>query len=246
MAQQRKSSKRTTGKKTAQTKKKPTTAATRKATTSARKAAAARTKNVSAAASATAGSRKKVEPVAPEVDAESLELEVASQDVHPTVAMVRGLAAIVEDHGLSELVVEVDDATITLRRGGTLMMPESVAAAPMMSMAPAPAALAGHAAPAAPPSAPAATPTPEPAPADDAHVVTSPFVGTFYRRPNPDASPYVESGARVEKGQVLCIVEAMKLMNEIEADITGTLTEILVDDATPVEYGQSLFKIVPA
>jgi acetyl-CoA carboxylase biotin carboxyl carrier protein len=75
--------------------------------------------------------------------------------------------------------------------------------------------------------------------------VTSPFVGTFYGRPNPDSPPYVTLGARVERGQVLCIVEAMKLMNEIEADAAGTIAEILVKDAQPVEYGQPLFKIAP-
>jgi len=73
--------------------------------------------------------------------------------------------------------------------------------------------------------------------------VTSPFVGTFYRRPNPDSPNYAAVHAKVEKGQVLCIVEAMKLMNEIEADVAGTVTAILVDDGAPVEYGQPLFKI---
>jgi acetyl-CoA carboxylase biotin carboxyl carrier protein len=74
-------------------------------------------------------------------------------------------------------------------------------------------------------------------------VVTSPFVGTFYRRPNPDADTYVEVGGRVEKGQVLCIIEAMKLMNEIEADVSGTVVAVLAADSEPVEYGQPLFKI---
>ena len=72
-----------------------------------------------------------------------------------------------------------------------------------------------------------------------------PVVGTFYRKPNPDSSAYVSQGERVERGQVLCIVEAMKLMNEIEADISGTIVAILVEDNQPVEYGQPLFKIAP-
>ena len=91
-----------------------------------------------------------------------------------------------------------------------------------------------------PPAATAAAP----APVDDkSHVVTSPFVGTFYRKPNPDSPNYVSQGEKVEKGAVLCIVEAMKLMNEIEADVAGTVTAILVEDGSPVEYGQPLFKI---
>jgi acetyl-CoA carboxylase biotin carboxyl carrier protein len=91
----------------------------------------------------------------------------------------------------------------------------------------------------APHPAPAA-----PAPVDDkSHAVTSPFVGTFYRKPNPDSQVYVSLNEKVEKGQVLCIVEAMKLMNEIEADVSGTVVAILVEDGSPVEYGQPLFKI---
>ena len=71
--------------------------------------------------------------------------------------------------------------------------------------------------------------------------VTSPIVGTFYRSPSPDADPYVEEGESVKKGQVLCIVEAMKLMNEIESDVTGEIVKILVANGQPVEYGQPLF-----
>jgi acetyl-CoA carboxylase biotin carboxyl carrier protein len=76
--------------------------------------------------------------------------------------------------------------------------------------------------------------------------VTSPFVGTFYRSPTPDVAPFVEVGARVVVGQTLCIVEAMKLMNEIEADVTGTLLEVLVDNGVSVEFGQKLFKVKKA
>ena len=71
--------------------------------------------------------------------------------------------------------------------------------------------------------------------------MTSPFVGTFYRKPNPDSAPYVSLSDRVQRGQVLCIVEAMKLMNEIEADAAGTVKAILVENGQPVEYGQPLF-----
>ena len=73
--------------------------------------------------------------------------------------------------------------------------------------------------------------------------VTSPFVGTFYRSPAPDADPFVETGKRVKKGETLCIVEAMKLMNEIEAECDGIVKEILIQNATPVEYGETLFVI---
>jgi len=115
------------------------------------------------------------------------------------------------------------------------------------------------------PSVAAATPAPQPVPGtpvaqgsaapepaaatleeEDLHPVSSPIVGTFYRAPNPDADPYVKVGDFVEQGQTLCIVEAMKLMNEIEADISGTVVKVLPENAQPVEYGESLFMVRPA
>jgi acetyl-CoA carboxylase biotin carboxyl carrier protein len=83
-------------------------------------------------------------------------------------------------------------------------------------------------------------------PESDLAEVTSPMVGTFYRAPAPDAPPYVEVGDRVTKGQTLCILEAMKLMNELESEVSGTIREICVDNAEPVEFGQVLFRIDPA
>jgi acetyl-CoA carboxylase biotin carboxyl carrier protein len=164
-----------------------------------------------------------------------------SPDGGPLVAMARGLAEIVAEHGLSELILDTKEVTLTVRRGGAPVVaaPHPVAVAPA---APAPVALPPAAAPA---PAAAAAPAAAPRPDDRTHVVTSPFVGTFYRRPNPDSSPYVSLGDRVERGHVLCIVEAMKLMNEIEADVAGTVTAILVEDNQPVEYGQALFKTAP-
>ena len=97
---------------------------------------------------------------------------------------------------------------------------------------------------------PEASAAPEPAAAapeeENLHPVSSPIVGTFYRAPNPDADPYVKVGDFVEQGQTLCIVEAMKLMNEIEADISGTVVKVLPENAQAVEYGESLFMVRPA
>ena len=103
-----------------------------------------------------------------------------------------------------------------------------------------------HAAPAPPPPAPAAEPSraeQPPAPKANVKEIVSPIVGTFYRAPAPDASPFVEVGTRVTKGQVLCIVEAMKIMNQIESDAGGTVAAILVENGQPVAYGQPLFHI---
>lgn len=92
--------------------------------------------------------------------------------------------------------------------------------------------------------APVAAPRPE-TPAIDARTIPAPIVGTFYRAPAPDAAPYVKEGDRVRKGQVVCIIEAMKLMNQIESDIDGVVVEILVENASPVQFGQALFRIGP-
>ena len=94
-------------------------------------------------------------------------------------------------------------------------------------------------------AAPAATVEP-PAEAADLHVVKSPIVGTFYRSASPTAEPYVKVGDTIKKGQVLCIIEAMKLMNELECEVSGTIAEICVENAQPVEYGQVLFRVDPA
>jgi acetyl-CoA carboxylase biotin carboxyl carrier protein len=92
-------------------------------------------------------------------------------------------------------------------------------------------------------TAPAAEST---APAGDQTAITSPMVGTFYLTPSPEAEPFVKVGQKIEKGQVICIVEAMKLMNEIESDQSGRIAEILVENAQPVEFGQQLFLLEPA
>jgi acetyl-CoA carboxylase biotin carboxyl carrier protein len=90
-----------------------------------------------------------------------------------------------------------------------------------------------------------ATPAPMASPADNLHVIKSPIVGTFYAAPNPEAGPFVKVGDTVKAGQTVCIIEAMKLMNEIEADISGEVARILVENGQPVEYGEPLFALRP-
>jgi acetyl-CoA carboxylase biotin carboxyl carrier protein len=121
------------------------------------------------------------------------------------------------------------------------MAPPAALGAPVYAASAAPAATAAPAAPAGPaaPAAPAATA----APAANTHQVRSPIVGTFYRAPAPDAAAFVQVGQHVSAGSVLCIVEAMKLMNEIESDVAGTILKILVENGQPVEYDQPLFLI---
>jgi acetyl-CoA carboxylase biotin carboxyl carrier protein len=140
--------------------------------------------------------------------------------------------------------LEIDDANagmrVRLKRGG----PDAVAAPVVQVMQGAGGAPLAPAAALVQPAAPAAGGgTPEAAPAPAGHAVTSPLVGTFYRSPSPDAAPFVEIGARIQVDQVLCIVEAMKVMNEIKSEVAGEVLDILVDNGEPVEYGQPLFLV---
>lgn len=155
---------------------------------------------------------------------------------------------------LERLIQAIDQSSldsIEIERGGTRV--RLAKSPPVASVVAAPAAAhASGPAPAAAPPAPApaagSAPAPSaPAPASSHLVdVTSPMVGTFYRAPAPDAPNYVEKGKRISRGDTLCIIEAMKLMNELEAEVEGTIVEILVENAQPVEYGQVLFRVDPA
>lgn len=139
---------------------------------------------------------------------------------------LKTLIDLVADSGIAEL-------EITEGEGKVKIVKFSQANAPV-AYAPAPAAVAPAA---AAPVAPAAPVVP------DGHAVKSPMVGTFYRSPNPGASAFVELGQSVKEGEPLCIIEAMKLLNEIEADKSGVIKEILVENGEPVEFGQPLFVI---
>ena len=159
-----------------------------------------------------------------------------------TLDEVKALVKVLEGTDVTSLRWDRNGQKIVIRRG-----PPAAPALHPVALPPTPAAVPLAVAPAL--AVPAAAPAAPVAPAAEAKagaVVTSPFVGTFYRAPSPDAPPFVDVGAVVKKGQVLCIVEAMKLMNEIEAEVAGTVAEILVQNATPVEFGQPLFRIEPA
>ncbi len=130
-----------------------------------------------------------------------------------------------------------------LRFGGVRLRVSRGPSVPVRSVEAAPPPVPPVEAAPPPPSAPAAAP----AEADDALLtVSSPMVGTFYRRPRPDADAFVEVGDRVKKGQVLCIIEAMKLMNNIEAEAAGEVVEVLPEDASPVQFGDPLFLVRPS
>lgn len=145
---------------------------------------------------------------------------------------------------LIEFLVEKDIAEFELERGDVKVRIKRGADAIMASIPTSQASsLPGHMAPA---QAPAAAPShPQKAEQEDVHQVKSPIVGTFYEAPSPGSPPYVKVGDTVEVGQILCIVEAMKLMNEIESDVAGEIVKKLASNGQPVEYGQPLFAIRP-
>jgi acetyl-CoA carboxylase biotin carboxyl carrier protein len=152
------------------------------------------------------------------------------------IERVEALAEILRRHELNEIELEEHGVRLYLRRGAV--------AEPMVQNVPAVvhSVPVGHH-PAAPPAVGAAPPSSTDTSDGNVSYITSPFVGTFYRSPGPDSAPFVDVGTHVKKGQVLCIVEAMKLMNEIESEIEGVVLQILVENGQAVEYGEPLFKI---
>lgn len=151
------------------------------------------------------------------------------------IRKIKKLIELVEESGIAELEITEGEESVRIHRGGAATVaPVQYAAAPMAAPAP----MAPAAAPAA------AAPAAEAAPAEPTgHVVRSPMVGTFYRSSSPGAKAFVEIGQEVKVGDTLCIVEAMKMMNQIEADKAGKVVEILVDNQEPVEFDQPMFVI---
>ncbi len=143
---------------------------------------------------------------------------------------VRQLVQLFDSSGVSEFKLEIGDQRLHLSRAST------VAALPPV---PVRETVMTHVLPPATVEA-----SPPPMSEGDVHLVRSPIVGTFYRAPSPESVPFVEVGARVEAGQVVCIIEAMKLMNEITSEVSGTVRSLLVQNGDPVEFGQPLFEVV--
>ena len=148
------------------------------------------------------------------------------------IRKVKKLIELLEESGISELEISEGEESVRISRhpraGMQVTAPQ---AAPMV-----------YAAPAAAPAA-AATPAAERAPRNDEHTVTSPMVGTYYSSASPGAKPFVEIGSEIKVGQILCIIEAMKMMNQIESDKEGRVTAMLAKNGEPVEFGQPLFII---
>ena len=149
---------------------------------------------------------------------------------------IRKIVELMNEHGLTLFDRSKEGFSLKLRKGQDVeslrgLLGSLPAAAPVYAPAPAAAAPAAAAA------------TPAAAPKEEGTAITSPMVGTFYRKPGPDSPNFIDVGDAVSEGQTLCIIEAMKVMNEIKAEKSGTISAILVDDATPVQFGDALFRI---
>ncbi|WP_411766209.1 acetyl-CoA carboxylase biotin carboxyl carrier protein [Winogradskyella sp. A3E31] len=158
---------------------------------------------------------------------------------------IQNLIKFVAKSGASEVKLEMDDVKITIKTGSdsepTIIHQVPMAQQPVQQQAPP--------APASPP--PAAAPSPvAPAEATDDNskyiTIKSPIIGTFYRKPSPDKPVFVEVGTEIKEGDVLCVIEAMKLFNEIESEVSGKIVKVLVDDSSPVEFDQPLFLVDPS
>ena len=154
---------------------------------------------------------------------------------------IQNLIKFVAKSGASEVKLEMDDVKITIKTGSeetTIVQQMPMASAPVMQQA----------MPVAAPVAESAPSAPAPAASDDSKYVTikSPIIGTFYRKPSPDKPVFVEVGTDIKEGDVLCVIEAMKLFNEIESEVSGKIVKILVDDSSPVEFDQPLFLVDPS
>jgi acetyl-CoA carboxylase biotin carboxyl carrier protein len=152
---------------------------------------------------------------------------------------LKQILEMVREHDLAEFELERDNLKIRIRKNAAGQM---IASLPTHHVVHAPAPAAASAAPAPSATAPALTPAEDEL---DLAVLKSPIVGTFYRASEPGAAPFAEVGAVVKKGQVLCIIEAMKLMNEINSDVDGEVVKVYVENGQPVQYGERLFAIKP-
>jgi acetyl-CoA carboxylase biotin carboxyl carrier protein len=160
------------------------------------------------------------------------------QAATPELEQIEQILRTMSEHNLEEFEYSRGDLRIRIKKPAANM----VYAAPRMAAEPE--IIVAGAAPMH--GAPSPAPAAEPRASEDLHLVKSPIVGTFYGSPSPGAEPFVKIGGHIETGQTLCIVEAMKLMNEIESDVTGEVLRIFADNGQPVEYGQPLFGIRPS
>lgn len=190
-------------------------------------------KNMSKNRTSKSAAKKEIKPVR----------TVTQSNPEMPTSEIRDLIDFIAKSGLNEVNIETKELKLHVKREpDQKILKASPMAAPAMSHAPLP--IAEQAAPA--PSLPSPAPKPAPEPAGKKTLeIKSPMIGTFYRSSSPDTPPFVSVGDKITKGQTVCIIEAMKLFNEIESEISGTVVKAMVENATPVEYDQVLFVVEP-
>ncbi|HBH10811.1 MAG: acetyl-CoA carboxylase, biotin carboxyl carrier protein [Legionellales bacterium] len=146
------------------------------------------------------------------------------------IRKVKKLIELLEESGIAEIEIHEGEESVRISRGGSTAAPQTVISAPPIAAS-------------APMQASGTTETSSDDYSDEGEVVTAPMVGIFYTSPGPDQPPFINKGQNIKTGDVLCIIEAMKIMNQIEADVDGKVVRILVENGDPVEYGQPLFVI---
>jgi acetyl-CoA carboxylase biotin carboxyl carrier protein len=160
------------------------------------------------------------------------------------VKEIRDLIDFLSESGLEEVNIETEEFKIKIKRSADVQVVAGPAALPMAAPAPVAPAPVSAAPVAASPAPAAAAPAPS---ADDKYIeVKSPMIGTFYRAANPESPAFVNVGDKVSVGSTVCVVEAMKLFNEIESEVSGTIVKVLVDDSQPIEFDQPLFLVDPS
>ncbi|MCS3903986.1 acetyl-CoA carboxylase biotin carboxyl carrier protein [Methylohalomonas lacus] len=151
------------------------------------------------------------------------------------IRKVKKLIELLEESGIAEIEIHEGEESVRIsRQGSSQPAPVGYYHAPAQQEAP------------AAPAAPAAAETESAAPVEEGHIINAPMVGTFYSSPSPGSPAFVDVGQPVAAGEVICIIEAMKIMNQIECEINGTVSKVLVENGEPVEYGQPMFVIKPA
>jgi acetyl-CoA carboxylase biotin carboxyl carrier protein len=185
---------------------------------------------------------KTIKPKASSISADKTEetlLLNENQDMNLT--QIQELIKFVSKSGVSEVAIEQKDFKITIKAQDSKTKVQEVIQVAMPAAAPAPAAIAAPA-----PATPAAPTAPAPEVKGNTIEIRSPMIGTFYRSPAPDKPAFIEVGQTIKAGDTVCVIEAMKLFNEIEAEVSGIIVKVLVNDSTPVEYDQPLFLVEPA
>ncbi|PHJ36960.1 hypothetical protein P378_19290 [Desulforamulus profundi] len=185
------------------------------------------------------GPHRKAASIKPGAPADASGAKRTKEAKNVNLSELKELIKVLDQTDITEIDLESDGVKVSIRKGGKVSASVTAPAAAPAVETPAAETLKTQEAPIAP-AAPAATPGQS---AEGLVPVTAPMVGTFYQAPAPDADPFVKVGDVVQQGQTLCIIEAMKLMNEIEAEVAGEVVEILVENGQPVEYGQKLFLI---